>query len=82
MYRNLDRILENINYHTSLTKEKPETNGSFAKEDILATLGFAKPKTNGSFAKELSLRQIDMLNYHTQITGPSLQEKIISHYSK
>lgn len=68
MDRNLDKIIQNINYHTSLIKEKPNN-------DILASIGFAKKK-------ELSLRQLDMLNYHTELYSPSLQEKILLYYNK
>lgn len=68
MERNLNKIIENINYHTTIIKEK-------ANNDILASIGYTKQK-------ELSLRQKDMLNYHTQLYSPSLQEKILLYYNK
>ena len=64
MERNLDKIIENIKYHTSITKEKQN-------DDVLALMGF-KPKV------EKSPRQIDMLNYHTKIISEPLEQKIIS----
>lgn len=68
MDRNLDKIIENIRYHTSITKEK-------TNDDILAQLGFKKKENK-------SLRQLDMLNYHTTIIDKPLEEKIMSLYIK
>lgn len=71
-----------------MDKNLDKTNGSFAK--IVENLRYhtslvEPPKYNilDHYKKKqpLSLRQIDMLNYHTEIILPSLEEKIISAYN-
>ena len=64
----LDNLADKVCYHTSITQP-------IKKIDVmLQRMGYAKP--------EQSPRQIDMLNYYTTITQPSLAERIIAKYKK
>jgi pantothenate synthetase len=60
----MDSLAKMLKYPTEI--ETPVN----TEEVILSMLGYA-PKKN-----ELSPRQMDMLNYHTSITVPSLYDKL------
>ena len=66
---NLDKIAEKLRYHTSIVQSKKNI------DVMLERAGYAKPK-------QFSPRQIDMLNYYTDIKVPSLAERIIEKYKK
>lgn len=69
---NLDIIADKLNYHTSIIQPKKNI------DVMLDKMGYAKPKQ----PKQFSPRQIDMLNYYTDIRTPSLAERIIAKYKK
>jgi hypothetical protein len=64
----LDFIADKVHYHTSITQPTKKI------DVMLQRMGYAKA--------EQSPRQIDMLNYYTTITQPSLAERIKEKYKK
>jgi hypothetical protein len=70
----LDFIADKVHYHTSITQPTKKI------DVMLQRMGYAKAEQ--SPAQHRSLRQIDMLNYYTEIKQPSLAERIIEKYKK
>jgi hypothetical protein len=64
----LDFIADKVCYHTSITQPTRKI------DVMLQRMGYAKAQQ--------SPRQIDMLNYYTEIRQPSLAERIIANYKK
>jgi len=74
----LDFIADKVCYHTSITQ-------ATRKIDVmLQRMGYSPTLRVGdmSIQNHKSPRQIDMLNYYTTITQPSLAERIIEKYKK
>lgn len=62
----LDNLADKVHYHTSITQPTKKI------DVMLQRMGYAKPAQ--------SPRQIDMLNYYTEIKQPSLAERIVAKY--
>lgn len=62
----LDFLADKVFYHTSITKPTNKM------DEMMKRMGYSKPAQ--------SPRQIDMLNYYTTITQPSLAERIVAKY--
>lgn len=72
----LDNLADKVCYHTSITQATRKI------DVLLQTMGYAKPAPRHQPLEHRSLRQIDMLNYYTDIQVGSLAERIVANYSR